>query len=157
MAFFPGECPRFANRLGGSRGLGAGLAVAAMLAGCADRPGDELEARECLFVYSAASRENIFEAREVPVCGSIIVEPDGVTRLKDFVRPTRFVRLEFPADARRDPSMAQALAAADALRKGEKIYFEARFHGRIEVRRHLDNVLHVTRVDWIGGEPGTRP
>lgn len=127
-----------------------------MLVGCADTPGDELEARECLFVYSAASREDVFDGREVPVCGSITVAPDGVTRLTDFVRPSRFVRLEFPADARRDPAMARALAAVDALRNGEKIYFEARFHGRIAVHPHTDNVLHVARVDWIGGEPGTR-
>ena len=132
------------------------LILAALASGCAEEPGDELDYRECLFVYSAARHAELFEGREVPVCGSIKVEKDGIPRLSDYVRYGGFVQLDLPPARRNAPGMADALAAVERLRKGEKLYFEARFHGRIEVRRGATNVLHVTRIDWIGGRPRDR-
>ena len=104
-------------------------------------------------MYNAARHGEAFAGREVPVCGSIKVGPDGVTRLSDFVRYGGFVELDLPTDPGTDAGMAEALATVEGLRKGEKRYLEARFHGRIEVRPGAANVLHVTRVDWVGGRP----
>ena len=132
------------------------LLIAALACGCSEKPGDELKSRECLFVYNAARHGEAFEGREVPVCGSIKVDGGGVPRLSDYVRYGGFVWLDLPPEQENAPGMADALAAVEGLRKGEKHYFEARFHGRIEVRPGAGNVLHVTRIDWIGGRPRDR-
>lgn len=132
------------------------LLLAGLACGCAEKPGDELEYRECLFVYSAARHAELFEGREVPVCGSIKIGPDGQPRLSDHVRRGGFVLLDLPTAHRNAPGMGEVLAAVERLRKGEKLYLEARFHGRIEVRPVAGNVLHVTRIDWVGGRPKAR-
>ena len=131
----------------------APIVLAGLVCGCREQPGDELAIRECLFVYNAARHGEAFEGREVPVCGSLRVDPDGVTRLSDFVRGGGHVEVDLLPGPQNDPGMAQALTIVERLRKGEKHSPEARFHGRIEVRPGAENVLHVTRVDWIGGRP----
>lgn len=106
-------------------------------------------------MYDVATHHEAFVGREVPVCGSIALDGrDGRLRLSDGMWPQRRVIVQLPAAPNGDPGVARVLDAVAASRGGARLApFEARYHGRVEPGGAHENVLHVTRVDWLDGRP----
>lgn len=132
------------------------LTLALACAGCGGYdPTDSVDARGCAWVLDVAKYGDAFAGVEVPVCGSIgFAGGDGRLRLADHMKPQWHVVVELPATPNGDPGVGRVL---DALKQGGVIAqgrsLEARYHGRVEVVAGGENVLHVSRVDWLDGRP----
>ena len=131
------------------------VALALACAGCGYDPEGDLETRGCLWVSAVARHGEHFGDREVPVCGSIEAPVrDGRLRLSDEEYPQSRVILDLPPAPNAEPGVARVRAVLDAWRPSQRFpRVDARFHGRVEPRRDHENVLHVTRVDWLDGRP----
>lgn len=129
--------------------------LAAMMTGCAEEPGSELEVRECLWVYSVAVDGERFLGREIPVCGWLSAGRDaGTLYLTESMKPQTRLILRWPDPPNGDPGVARVLDRLAATPPGERLpTMEARYHGRVELRSDSENLFHVSRVDWLDGRP----
>ncbi|WP_460831729.1 hypothetical protein [Lysobacter humi (ex Lee et al. 2017)] len=134
----------------------AALMLAGVLAatGCGHDADADLQARGCLGVHDLATHGATYAGRDVPVCGWIdSAARDGRLRLTESMKPQTRVVLQLPAAPNGDAGVARVLDAVAGWRHGGRMPgFEGRYHGRLEMRRGGENVLHVARIDRLDGQ-----